>query len=177
MNYKITISPVAFILLIVAVLSIGYLAGCQFNQPSAQYPEGVILDSGAGLENIQAVTDKFLQAWNKRDAEGCAITYSKDAIFMPQGYASVKGRDDIEEFFNANEWEVKEGTVMNIEEEVEEVIYFGDWAVMRGLGKITQIEDDSRENYRFKWVMLSKKNEAGEWESVWDIFNDIEACS
>jgi len=122
---------------------------------------------------MQAVTDRFLQAWNKRDATGCANTYSKDAIFMPQGYTSVEGRDNIRKFFNDHEWEVAEGAVMTIEEDVEEVIYFGDWAIMRGLGEITTIETDSNnDKYRFKWVMLSRKNEAGEWESVWDIFND-----
>ena len=173
---KIKISPIILLLSSVGILSVGYLVGCQSNAGTPSYPQCVILNSGPGLENIQTVTDVFLKAWNEGDAEGCANTYSKDAIFMPQGYASVEGRDNIREFFNDHEWEATEGTVLNIEEEVEEVIYFGDWAVMRGLGEITTIETDSKDNYRFKWVMLSRKNEAGEWESVWDIFNDIEAC-
>ena len=174
MKSKIKISPIILLLYSIGIISVGYLVGCQSDVGTPSYPQGVILNSGPGLENIQAVTDKFLQAWNKRDAASCAITYSKDAIFMPQGHASVGGRDNIREFFNDHEWEVTEGSVMNIEEEVEEVIYFGDWAVMRGLGEITVIETDSnKDKYRFKWVMLSRKNEAGEWESVWDIFNDI----
>ena len=176
MKSKIKINPIILLLFSVGILSVGYLVGCQSNVGTPSCPQGIILNSGPGLENIQAATDQFLQAWNKRDAAGCAITYSQDAIFMPQGYTSVEGRDNIRDFFNDNEWEVIEGTVMNIEEEVEEVIYFGDWAVMRGLGTITTIETDSKDINRFKWVMLSRKNKAGEWESVWDIFNDIEAC-
>jgi uncharacterized protein (TIGR02246 family) len=174
MNSKIKISPILLLLCFLGILSIGYLVGRQSNTATTSYPQGVILDSGPGLDNIQAVTDIFLQAWNKRDAAGCAITYSKDAIFMPPGQESVEGRDNIRKLFNDHEWEVAEDAAMNIEEEVEEVIYFAGWAVMRGLGEITVSETDSTEDiYRFKWVMLSKKNELGEWESVWDIFNDI----
>jgi len=172
MNFKINISPVALVLLIVVVLSIGYLAGCQFNQPSAQYPEGVILDSGPGLDNIQSVTDVFLKAWNEGDADGCSNTYAKDAIFMPPGQQSINGRDAIRKFF-IDQRQNTNGAKMNIEEQVKEVIYFDDWAVMRGLGKITIAESDSSESkFTFKWAMLSKRNQQGQWESVWDIYND-----
>lgn len=40
-------------------------------------------------------------------------------------------------------------------------------------GQITNAETDSIENkFTFKWAMLSKKNQEGVWESVWDIYND-----
>lgn len=173
MKSKIKISPVILLLCSAGILTIGYLVGCKYNAEAPSFPQGVILNSGPGLENIQAVTEIFLQAWNKRDAAGCANTYSKDAIFMPQGHTSIEGRENIRKFFNDNEWEVTDDAAMNIEEEVDEVIYFGEWAVMRGTGEITVSETDTTEQkYRFKWVMLSKKNELGEWESVWDIFNE-----
>ena len=167
------IRHVILLLFAAGFFSIGYLFGNNSNVATASYPQGVILNSGPGLEEIQAATDKFLQAWNKRDAAGCAITYSRDAIFMIPGQVSVEGRDNIRKYFNDHEWEGMEGAEINIEEEVEEVIYFGDWAVMRGLGDVTVTETDSDEdNYEFKWLMLSKKNDSGEWESVWDIYNE-----
>ena len=125
MNSKIKISPVVLLQCSIIILSIGYLIGCQSNAASPSFPQGVILYSGPGLDNIQAVTDKFLQAWNKRDAAGCVITYSKDAIFMTPGQTSVERRNNIQKFFSNHAWEEIEGTSMNIEEKVEEVIYFG----------------------------------------------------
>ena len=173
MKSKINVSLCSALSYAAGILLTGYLAGCQTGKKASAYPQGVILNDGPGLEMIQAVTDEFLQAWNKRDATACANTYSKDAIFMPQGQQSVQGRENIRTFFANSEWEVKEETEMKINEKVEEVIYFGDWAVMRGLGQIAEMEpDSSMDVYSFKWVMLSKKNEGGAWESVWDIFND-----
>ena len=29
-------------------------------------------------------------------------------------------------------------------------------------------------NGTYKWIILSKKQPNGKWESVWDIFNDVE---
>lgn len=177
MKSKIKISLFNLLLCAVAILSMGYLVGCHSNAETPPYPQGIILNSGPGLENIQAVTDIFLEAWNKRDAAACANTYSKDAIFMPQGESSIVGRENIRKFFNDNEWEATNDAKMNIEEKVDEVIYFDDWSVMRGTGQITVTETDAMEDKsRFKWVMLSKKNELGEWESVWDIFNDELPC-
>jgi uncharacterized protein (TIGR02246 family) len=172
MNSKIKISPVILLLCSFGVLSIGYLVGCQSNTETPSYPQGVILDDGPGLEKIQAVTDKFLEAWNEGDADGCSNTYAEDAVFMPPGQKSVIGRDAIRKFF-IEQREGTDGADMNIEEQVKEVIYFDDWAVMRGLGEITIDESDSSETkFTFKWAMLSKRNQQGQWESVWDIYND-----
>ena len=177
MKSKIKISLLNLLLCAVAILSMGYLVGCHSNAETPPYPQGIILNSGPGLENIQAVTDIFLEAWNKRDAGACSNTYSKDAIFMPQGESSIVGRENIRKFFNDNEWETANNAKMNIEAQIDEVIYFDDWSVMRGTGEITVTVPNAMEDKsKFKWVMLSKKNELGEWESVWDIFNDKLPC-
>jgi len=62
---------------------------------------------------------------------------------------------------------------MKITEKVQEVIYFGDWATMQGLGNVAiQKTDSTLENISFKWVVLSKKNLEGKWETVWDIYDE-----
>ena len=66
MKSKIKISPLSLLLCAVAILSMGYLVGCNSNANATSYPQRVILNSGPGLENIQAVTDVFLEACNKR---------------------------------------------------------------------------------------------------------------
>ncbi|MCK5705675.1 MAG: nuclear transport factor 2 family protein [Cyclobacteriaceae bacterium] len=169
MNSKIKINPILLVLVFLVVLSIGYLAGCQ---SSPQYSQRVILNSGPCLENIQTVTDVFLKAWNEGDAEGCANTYAEDAIFMSPGQVAVEGRDAIQKFFIEGRKSAN-GAEMKIEEKVQEVIYFDDWTVMRDSGIIKVAETDSIEDkFTFKWAMLSKKNQEGKWESVWDILND-----
>ena len=80
----------------VSFLQIGFLFGSQSNN---KIPQGVILNSGSGLDEIQAVTDVFLGAWNEGDADGCSNTYAKDAVFMPPGLPSIHGRDAIKTFF------------------------------------------------------------------------------
>lgn len=144
MNFNIIIGPIALALLFIGALLIGYLAGCQFKRPSLQYPQRVILESGPGLENIQAVTDVFLGAWNKGDADGCSNTYAKDADFMPPGQESVIGRDAIQKFF-VDQRQSTNGAHMNIKEQVQEVIYFDNWAVIRGKGEITVADTHSTE--------------------------------
>jgi len=166
---KITKGITLFIISI-ALIAIGFLLGKNYNVHNNGIPQGVILNSGPGLDKMQSVTEEFLKAWNSGDAYGCAITYSKDALFMPTEHSSIQGRQAIEKIFK-DEVPKKEGE-MKISEKVQEVIYFGDWATMQGLGDISiQKSDSTIENISFKWVMLSKKNPEGKWESVWDIYN------
>ena len=103
--------------------------------------------------------------------KGCANTYSEEALYMTPEFPSIQGREAIKKSF---EEEVPKNIgEMKITEKVQEVIYFGDWATMQGLGNVAiQKTDSTMENISFKWVMLSKKNPQGKWESVWDIYND-----
>ena len=155
----------------IALFTMGFYLGENYNGLNNEIPQGVILDSGPGLIKMQSVTDEFLNAWNNGDAEGCAITYSEEALFITPEFPSIQGRGAIRKSF---EEEVPKNIgEMKITEKVQEVIYFGDWATMQGLGEVSiQKSDSTVENSSFKWVMLSKKNSEGKWESVWDIYNE-----
>ena len=171
-NSKIINNRITFIIIAIALVTIGFFFGKNYNGLNNNIPQGIILNSGPGLDKMQSVTEEFLKAWNNGDAKGCAITYSEEALFMPPEHSSIQGRKAIEKFFKS-EVPKKPGE-MKISEKVQEVIYFGDWAAMQGLGEIsTQKNDSTIENISFKWAMLSKKNPEGKWESVWDIYNDI----
>jgi len=169
-NSKKINSRISLFIIAIALVTIGFFLGKNYNQLNDKIPQGVILNSGPGLDKMQSVTEEFLKAWNNGDAHGCAITYSEDALFMPTEQSSIRGRQAIEKIFK-NEVPKKVGE-MKISEKVQEVIYFGDWATMQGLGDISiQKNDSTIENISFKWAMLSKKNPEGKWESVWDIYN------
>jgi uncharacterized protein (TIGR02246 family) len=158
--------------LAIVLFTLGFLLGKNYKGTNNDIPQGVILNSGLGLIKMQSVTEEFLKAWNNGDAEGCANTYAAEALFMPPELASIQGRAAIKNFFE-NEVPKNVGE-MEITEKVQEVIYFGDWATMQGLGNIAiKKTDTTTENISFKWAMLSKKNPEGKWESVWDIYNDI----
>jgi ketosteroid isomerase-like protein len=152
-------------------LSIGFYLGMSFfkNQESNY---GVIIAEGPKLEEIQNATDEFLEAYNNGDLNGIGNTYAKDAIFMPPNLPSIHGRSEIMRFFQ--EEVISNKSKMKIAETVQEVIYFEDWAVMRGLGEIAiKIPDATSNKIPFKWAMLSKINPDGKWESVWDLYNDM----
>lgn len=172
-NSKTNINRIILLIGAIALVIMGFYLGKNYNGNNNEIPQGIILNSGPGLTKMQLVTDEFLNAWNNGDAEGCAKTYSKEALFMPPQIPSIQGREAIKKFFEA---EVPKNTdEMRITEKVQEVIYFGDWATMQGLGKISiQKTDATMEYISFKWAMLSKKNSEGNWESVWDIYNEID---
>jgi len=44
--------------------------------------------------------------------------------------------------------------------------------VIRGSG--FESRDSEGASGTYKWIILSKKQPSGKWESVWDIFNDVE---
>jgi uncharacterized protein (TIGR02246 family) len=166
-----TFSRILLIIGFAITLSIGFYLGTKYsgNQESNY---GIIINDGPKLEEIQLATEDFLKAYNDGDLDGIGNTYAKDAVFMPPNQPSVHGRAEIIKFFQ--EEVVSNSSRMEITEKVQEVIYFGDWAVMRGLGEISiTIPDSTSNKVQFKWAMLSKKNPDGIWESVWDIYNDI----
>ena len=169
-NATININRIILFICAIVLFIMGFYLGKNYDGINNEIPQGVILNSGPGLTKIQSVTDEFLNAWNNGDAEGCANTYSEEALFMPPELSSIQGREAIKKSF---EEEVpKKIGEMKITEKVQEVIYFGDWATMQGLGNVAiQKTDSTLENIPFKWVMLSKKNPEGKWESVWDIYN------
>ena len=65
-----------------------------------------------------------------------------------------------------------DSTLIEMTETVKEVIMLDDWAVIRGSGFETRDPEGASGTY--KWIILSKKQPNGKWESVWDIFNDVE---
>src|SRR4051812_38775466 len=89
------------LILIISVVSliIGFLSGIRYND-SKNKTNGVMLSSGPELEKIQTVTNEFVEAWIKGDAEACANTYSADAVFMTPDQPSFHGRQAIIERYD-----------------------------------------------------------------------------
>ena len=163
---------ISYILVAAALFAAGFYIGKGQKGDDGEIPQGVILNSGVGLREIQEATDEFINAWNMGDAEGCANTYAESALLMPPGLATVRGRKAIMETYKG-EVPANAGEMV-LSEKVQEVIYFGEWAAMHGLGEISpQTTDSIGEKFSYKWVILSKRNPQGHWEAVWDIYNEM----
>ena len=160
------------IIILVVSLIIGFVSGFMYND-SKNETNGVMLSSGPELEKIQTVTNEFVEAWIKGDAEGCANTYSVDAVFMTPDQPSYHGRQAITERYEKMFKSRNDSAIIEMKETVHDVIYFNDWAVMRGSGYETRKGVETKETY--KWIILAKRQPSGKWETVWDIFNDVES--
>ncbi len=151
----------------VGLMTIGFVTGTFYSNSSEV--SSTILTSGPERDMIQEVTNEFVNAWIKGDVEGCANTYSEDAVFMVPGQPSYLGRQAIVECYKAEFKSRNDSTNTEMEEIVNEVIFFDDWAVIRGSGYESQDSIGPKDSY--KWIILSKKQSNGRWESVWDILN------
>lgn len=166
--------PIFKILVSILLLVFGFLAGI-FYSKSTDERKNEIVTSGAELEMIQEVTNEFVTAWINGDAEGCANTYSENAVFMVPGQASYHGRAAIKERYENMFNQRSDSSRIEMTETVKEVIIFNDWAVIRGSGFETSDSEGASGTY--KWIILSRKQANGKWESVWDIFNDVESVN
>ncbi len=162
------------LIIIVSVVSLifGFVAGIMYNDSKSK-TNGVMVSSGPELEKIQMVTNEFVEAWIKGDAEGCANTYSLDAVFMTPGQPSFNGRQAIKKRYDKMFKNRNDSVTVELNETVHDVIYFNDWAVIRGSGYETRKGAETKGTY--KWVILAKRQSSGKWETVWDIFNDAES--
>ena len=163
--------PTLNLLAAIALLLVGFIAGTFYNK-TGEKPKYEIITSGPDFEMIQDVTNEFVTAWINGDAEGCANTYSENAVFMVPDQPSYHGRTVIRGYYEESFRQRNDSTEFKMAEPVEEVIFFDDWAVIRGSGYETRDAEGADGTY--KWIILSKKQPNGKWESVWDIFNDVE---
>ncbi len=163
--------PILKILAATVLLIIGFMGGAFYNK-STDEPKNEIVSSGSDFEMIQAVTNEFVTAWINGDAEGCANTYSENAVFMVPDQPSYHGRATIKDFYEKNFNKRNDSTQIQMTETVKEVFVLDDWAVIRGSGSLQNDYEEARGTY--KWMILSKKQPNGKWESVWDIYNDVE---
>ncbi len=163
--------PTLNLLAAIVLLLVGFIAGTFYNKPGEK-SKYEIITSGPDFDMIQDVTNEFVTAWINGDAEGCANTYSKNAVFMVPDQPSYRGRTVIRDYYEASFRQRNDSTKFKMVEPVEEVIFFDDWAVIRGSGYETRDAEGADGTY--KWIILSKKQTNGKWESVWDIFNDVE---
>ena len=58
------------------------------------------VDEDAVREEITAVNQQFMDAFNQQDAEGVAGLYTANGMLLPPGTKAVSGRDAIQQFWS-----------------------------------------------------------------------------
>ena len=131
----------------------------------------VAVKSGPVYDAQQDLLAAFVKAFAEGDAEGCASLYTEDTIYMQADLPIERGRDVVlkgyAEFF-AN----RPNKLIEISEPIEEVISFGDMAVVRGTGKnVEETPEGETVTKTYKYMILSEKQEDESWQMKWDIYN------
>jgi len=111
---------IRFLLPLVSVLA---LVACK--------PQGTA-DTAADKAALQTAAESWINAYNDKNADGVAATYSDDGRLLPPGAAAVSGGTAIHEYWTndiATQW-----AKISIKEEGTEVM--GDWAWREGTWSI-----------------------------------------
>jgi uncharacterized protein (TIGR02246 family) len=84
-------------------------------------------------ENIQALADRWSEAYNEHDRAALGAVYTNTARVMTHGSATIIGRDDIEEFWAADFEDRNPLTLLRVTHSVEGsdmMLVHGDYRVI-----------------------------------------------
>jgi len=117
------------------------------------------------LQVMQTLSDRLAAAFNSGDSARIAQLYTEDAILMPPGAKTIKGRDGVEEY-----WSVEAHTVTDTKLTAVEVTST-DQAQAQEIGSFTARSRGARpREIGGKFVILWRK--AGDdWQVAVDIWN------
>ncbi|ANY82772.1 hypothetical protein BB934_31510 (plasmid) [Microvirga ossetica] len=114
---------------------------------------------------IQAISDKFIAAFKKGDAQGITDLFAKDAVLLPNHAPRLKGQQAI-----AAHWKAGLEQLSTIKLTTTDVIPLGSDTVARiGTWKVTT-KDEQPMTFSGKDLVLYRK-EGGDWKIVADIWN------
>ena len=114
---------------------------------------------------IQAISDKFIAAFEKGDAQGITDLFAKDAVLLPNHAPRLKGQQAI-----AAHWKAGLEQLSTIKFTTTDVILLGSDTVARiGTWEVTT-QDDTPMTFSGKDLVLYRK-EDGDWKIVADIWN------
>jgi uncharacterized protein (TIGR02246 family) len=122
---------------------------------------------------IEAANAKFGEAYGKGDTTAVAALYTEDAMALPPGHDSVKGRKAIGEFWA----QTRKDGVKGVKLETLDVGAAGDMAYETGMATLTiEAEGKPPATAKAKYVVVWKRQGDGGWQLHRDIWNDMPAA-
>ena len=159
------------IIVLALIFIIGFWTGSKYT-PTALPNQGVLISNGPGLDEVQQITGEYVRTHVAADFEECASLFSENAVYMVPGRPSLKGRSQIKSYLKESFTGRGENKILDMKEPAEEVIFFGDYATVRGTGYNNTLREDSTiTKSTYKWMVLARIDLEGNWITVWDIFN------
>ena len=160
------------IILLALIFIIGFWSGSKY--ASTEFPnQGVLISDGPDLEEVQQITGEYVRTHIAADFEECASLYAENAVYMAPGRPSLIGRSEIKAYLKESFTGRGDNKILDMKEPAEEVVFFGDYATIRGTGYDHILSADSTiTKSTYKWMVLAHNNPEGAWEIVWDIYNN-----
>ena len=147
------------------------LPGKHIHESNIDDHNGMVVKSGPVYDAQQDLLAAFVKAFAEGDAVGCASLYTEDTIYMQADLPIERGRDVVLEGY-AEFFANRPNKLIEISEPIEEVISFGNMAVVRGTGKnVEETPGGETATKTYKYMILSEKQEDGSWQMKWDIYN------
>jgi uncharacterized protein (TIGR02246 family) len=159
------------IIVLALIFIIGFWTGSKY-APTELPNQGVLISHGSDLEEVQQITGEYVRTHIAADFDECATLFAENAVYMVPGRPSLKGRSEIKDYLKESFTSRGDDKILDMKEPAEEVVFFGDYAAVRGTGYDDTLSEDSTiTKPTYKWMVLAHRNPKGTWETIWDIYN------
>ena len=125
--------------------------------------------SGNVRAQIEAVNKRFVDLFNKGDAEGFAKVYATDAMILPPNAEPIRGRDAITKFWRGG----YDAGLRNVVLTTTEVSAMGNTAYEVGTAQLEMRKPDGSLAGKDtgKYIVVWKRDAGGNWQWYRDIWN------
>jgi len=117
-------------------------------------------DTDQDVEAIRRVLERFVEAWNRRDADAFGELYTDphvDVNHTPQVETRAQTIADLRARFARSS--------ARLDVTSDEVLVFGDWAVQRGSIAVTTPDGAQR----LRYIEVLRRDGDGQWRVHWGI--------
>ena len=160
------------IVLLALIFIIGFWFGSKYALPELTN-QGVLISDGPNLEAVQQITGEYVRTHLAADFEECASLYAENATYMVPERPSLIGRSEIKAYLKESFTSRENYEILDMKEPAEEMVFFGNYAAVRGTGYDQILNSDSTiTKTTYKWMVLAHRNPEGTWEIDWDIYNN-----
>jgi len=124
------------------------------------------------VETITAISASRAKAFNEGNASGIAVHFTDDAYLMAPESETLRGRDEIEAYYQ----KIFDEYHTELESGYEEVKVDGDLAYGRGFAKVRLRPKTGGEHIvsTSKYLNIMEKQQDGTWKTTHDIWNSNE---
>jgi uncharacterized protein (TIGR02246 family) len=116
---------------------------------------------------VRAITPRFVEAYNRKDAAAAVRDYADDAKVLPPNMPMVSGKQGIQAF-----WKMAMDMGVHLDLQAADLVVDGGTAYERGIATMTtQAGAAQPKTSKGKYVTVMRRQSDGSWKLVLDIWN------